>query len=96
MLCLIRAAGLIAALAIVEPALAQHSKPISRMHGNSVEERGLQPGFVKSCGANFVCYTGIPIGCPPYLRPYQNVPEHQCYCLRDGCPPAASSRGAPP
>jgi hypothetical protein len=50
------------------------------------QEGGMQAGYLKTCGARFVCYTGMPLNCTPDTRPYQSIPDHQCYCLRDNCP----------
>jgi hypothetical protein len=87
MLFLIRASGLVAALAVAAPALAEQSpKHMSKISRPSADAGNAQAGFVKRCGAHFVCYTGIPLGCTPDTRPYQSIPDHQCYCLRDGCP----------
>jgi hypothetical protein len=87
MLGLIRASGLVAALAVAAPALAQQPpKHVSKVSGASQRDVSVRTGFNKWCGADFVCYTGIPLRCTPDTKPYQNIPEHQCYCLRDGCP----------
>jgi hypothetical protein len=87
MLGLIRASGLVAALAVAAPALAQQAPShVSKIGGASTRDVSVKTGFNKWCGADFVCYTGIPLRCTPDTRPYQNVPEHQCYCLRDSCP----------
>jgi hypothetical protein len=87
MLFLVRASGLIAALAMADPALAQQSpKHMSKIGSASAPEAGVQAGFVKRCGARFVCYTGIPLNCTPDTRPYQSILDHQCFCLRDSCP----------
>jgi hypothetical protein len=51
-----------------------------------VWDGALPTGYQKTCGTRFVCYTGIPLDCTPDTRPYQNIPDHQCFCLRDGCP----------
>jgi hypothetical protein len=83
---LVRAGGLVAALAVADPALAQQGpKHMSKINRISPQE-GVPAGFVKWCGADFVCYTGIPLRCTPSTRPYQNIPDHQCFCLRDNCP----------
>jgi hypothetical protein len=87
MLYLIRASGLVAALAIAAPALAQQGpEHMSKISKTSPREGGVRAGFVKRCGARFVCYTGIPLNCTPDTRPYQSIPDHQCFCLRDNCP----------
>jgi hypothetical protein len=84
---LIRASSLVAALAIAYPALAQQGpKHMSKISKTSHPEWGVQQGFNKYCGARFVCYTGIPLNCTLDTRPYQSIPDHQCFCLRDGCP----------
>jgi hypothetical protein len=46
----------------------------------------LKSGYQKYCGADFGCYTGIPLRCASNTRPYQDVAAHQCLCLPDGCP----------
>jgi hypothetical protein len=84
---LIRASALAAALAIAAPALAQQApKHASKFMRASPQEGSVPSGFVKRCGSDFVCYTGIPLRCTPDTRPYQNISEHQCYCLHDSCP----------
>jgi len=87
MLFLIRASGLVVALAIAAPALAQQSpaKHTSKTSRISPQEGGVPTGFVKRCGSDFVCYNGVPLRCTPSTRPYQNIPEHQCFCLPDNC-----------
>jgi hypothetical protein len=94
MLRLIRASALVAALAIAAPALAQQSptvtshttKHAARISKPSPEAVGLQAGYMKACGAHFRCYNRIPLDCAENTRPYQNIAEHQCLCVRDGCP----------
>jgi hypothetical protein len=87
MLFLIRACGLAAALAVAAPALAQESpKHVSKFGTSPMLGGNVPAGYMKRCGAHFVCYTGIPLNCTPDTRPYQSVPDHQCFCLRDGCP----------
>jgi hypothetical protein len=84
---LFRASGLLAALAIADPALAQQSaKHASKVIRTFPLEGGVQAGFMKRCGSRFVCYTGIPLQCADDTRPYQNISQHQCFCVRDGCP----------
>jgi hypothetical protein len=87
MLFLIRASGVVAALAIAIPALAQQGPTAAshKKHPARISSPA-EAGYMKSCGTRFVCYTGIPLDCTPDTRPYQNIAEHQCYCLRDGCP----------
>jgi hypothetical protein len=89
---LIRAGGFVAALVIAGAALAQQM-PGPTTSGHSIKrsktlpEKGWDPaGYLKTCGAYFVCYTGIPMRCSLHTRPYQSIPDHQCFCLRDGCP----------
>ena len=83
----LRASSLAAALVFAGPALAQQApKHMSRISGTSAQDRVVPAGFLKRCGADFVCYTGIPLRCTPDTRPYQSIPDHQCFCLRDGCP----------
>jgi hypothetical protein len=87
MLFLFRASGLLAALAIADPALAQQSpKHVGKVIRTFPSDGGLQAGFMKRCGSRFVCYTGIPLHCSADTRPYQNIADRQCFCLRDGCP----------
>jgi hypothetical protein len=86
MLFLIRASGLVVALAIADPALAQQDpKHAGKINRVSPQDGGVQAGFVKRCGTRFVCYTGIPLDCTAGTRPYQSIPDHQCFCLRDDC-----------
>ena len=86
MLFLIRAGSLVAALAVAHPALAQQGpKHMSKISQTSAQEGYVQAGFLKKCGARFVCYTGIPLDCTADTRPFQSIPDHQCFCLRDGC-----------
>ena len=85
MLGLVRASGLAAVLAVAAPALAQQApKHMSKI--GSQRDVSVKTGFNKWCGADFVCYTGIPLRCTSDTRPYQNISEHQCYCLHDSCP----------
>jgi hypothetical protein len=91
---LIRASGLVVALAVAAPALAQQSpmvtshttKHTARISKRSPEAAGLQAGYMKACGAHFRCYNRIPLDCADNTRPFQNIAEHQCLCVRDGCP----------
>jgi hypothetical protein len=87
-------AGLVVALVIADPAAAQEmlgptgtggSIKISKA-STRPETGGLQAGYLKWCGAYFRCYTGIPLRCNAHTRPYQSIPDHQCFCLRDNCP----------
>jgi hypothetical protein len=94
MLYLIRASSLVAALAVAAPALSQAQTATSQAAAKHMAKSGktfpwdgaLPTGYQKTCGMRFVCYTGIPLDCTPDTRPYQNIPDHQCFCLRDGCP----------
>ena len=95
MLLLMRASALIVALAVAGSALAQQgpttsthaTKHVSKLRKPPPAPDGsLQAGYQKYCGAHFVCYTGIPLNCTPVTRPYQDIPNHECYCLRDNCP----------
>jgi hypothetical protein len=91
-----RASCLVIALTIAGPALAQQApgamgpifaKQIAKTSKAFPDETDAQAGyFYRYCGARFVCYTGIPLRCGTNTRPYQNIAEHQCFCLRDGCP----------
>jgi hypothetical protein len=98
MLLLIRMSGLVAILAMAGPVLAQQetttrphvtkhiTKHVSKPRASPAPDGILQAGFQKYCGAHFVCYTGIPLNCTPDTRPYQDISNHECYCLRDSCP----------
>jgi|SRR5438270_417608 len=90
-----RASWLFAALIIAGPALAQQdpaatglrlAKHVAKGSKASPAEGGWQAGFMKTCGTRFVCYTGIPLECGANTRPYQNIANHECFCLRDNCP----------
>jgi hypothetical protein len=79
--------GLLAALAAAGPVLAgEAAKHASKVVRASTPEAGVQGGLYKYCGADFGCYTGIPLRCSRDTRPYQNIATHQCYCVHDGCP----------
>jgi hypothetical protein len=91
---LIRATCLTAALAIAGPALAQEgpatkfnvAKLTTRSHAFAPGDPLVQGSYMKACGQRFLCYTGIPLNCTLQTRPYENIAEHQCFCLHDGCP----------
>jgi hypothetical protein len=90
---LIRASCLVVASVIAVPAVAQQIPGPTATTGSTkiskpltLAEGGVQAGYLKTCGARFVCYTGIPLQCTPHTRPYQNISDHQCFCLRDNCP----------
>ncbi|HEY2231228.1 MAG TPA: hypothetical protein VGI22_26525 [Xanthobacteraceae bacterium] len=83
----IRASCFVVALAIANPALAQDGSVAKiKVSQRSPKDAVGQGGYYKYCGAQFVCYTGIPMTCSPHTRPYQNIAEHQCFCLPDNCP----------
>jgi hypothetical protein len=89
----IRTICVVVALIVAGPALAQgpgETGPIFAKHtakrSKVIPEEGGQAGYFKTCGARFVCYTGIPLNCGANTRPYQSVADHQCFCLRDNCP----------
>jgi hypothetical protein len=87
MLGLVRAGGLVVALAVAASALAQQApKHVSKIGEAATRDVNVKTGFNKWCGVNFGCHTGIPLRCTPDTRPYQNIPEHQCYCPHDSCP----------
>jgi hypothetical protein len=94
MLLLIRASGLVAALALAGPVSAQQAptksahaaKHVSKLKTVPAPDGILQAGYQKYCGARFVCYSGIPLNCAANTRPYQDISNHQCFCLRDACP----------
>jgi hypothetical protein len=95
-----RASYLVFALVIAGSASAQQSPTATKPHttlrlakaAKTVpnQEGGpagyLKPGYQKYCGADFGCYTGIPLRCASNTRPYQDIAAHQCFCLPDGCP----------
>jgi hypothetical protein len=64
--------------------LAEATKTVSKQAG--MPAGYLKSGYQKYCGADFGCYTGIPLRCASNTRPYQDVAAHQCFCLPDGCP----------
>jgi hypothetical protein len=94
MFLLIRTSTLIVALAMAGSALAQQepttrphvTKHVSKPRVSPAPDGILRAGYQKYCGAHFVCYTGIPLNCAPDTRPYQDIANHECYCLRDSCP----------
>ncbi|HEY4403564.1 MAG TPA: hypothetical protein VGN55_02835 [Xanthobacteraceae bacterium] len=93
MLTLIRVSGMLAALAIAVPAMAQQSPTAShkttkhaKISKSAPAEVGVQGGYMSTCGAYFRCYDRIPLDCADNTRPYQNIAAHQCLCVRDGCP----------
>jgi hypothetical protein len=83
----IRASCFVVALMVAGPALAQDRSiakvGISQRYQSDALARG---GYYKYCGADFVCYSGIPLRCASNTRPYQSIAQHQCFCVRDGCP----------
>lgn len=90
-----RASCLVFALVVAGPAVAQQDRMAtkeviaSRVAQNDKtfsQGWGLPAGYQKACGGRFVCYNGIPLQCGSNTRPYQNVADHQCLCVRDGCP----------
>jgi hypothetical protein len=90
---LIRAGAMIAALAIAVPALGQqgpaasHKTTKHRAGSPAPGEAGAPAGYyISACGAHFRCYDRIPLDCADNTRPYQNIAQHQCLCVRDGCP----------
>jgi hypothetical protein len=89
---LIRAGALMAALAITVPALAQqgpaasHKTAKHRLSTPAPREAGAPGGYMSACGAHFRCYDRIPLDCADNTRPYQNIAQHQCLCVHDGCP----------
>jgi hypothetical protein len=87
---LIRASAVIAALAIVAPVLAQQGPASHRTKHRPVtsapEQAGAPGGYMSACGAHFRCYDRIPLDCADNTRPYQNIAQHQCLCVHDGCP----------
>ena len=84
----VRASGFVVTFLFAGPALAQQGPtPIFTKISQATIRDGVVPtGYVKACGSRFVCYTGIPLNCAPNTRPYQSIPDHQCFCLRDNCP----------
>jgi hypothetical protein len=87
-----RASYLVFALVIAGSASAQQSPTATSPHttmrlAKAAPKQGGEPaGYLKYCGADFGCYTGIPLRCASNTRPYQNIAAHQCFCLPDGCP----------
>ena len=94
MLPLMRASGLALVLALAGPVFAQQAptkSPHAAKHARKLEkppapDGSLQVGYQKYCGARFVCYSGIPLNCAANTRPYQDISNHECFCLRDACP----------
>jgi hypothetical protein len=80
-----RAVCLLLGLVMAAPAAARSGSQASHWPGTEAGW-GAPTGYLKYCGARFVCYTGIPLNCALNTRPYQNVAAHQCYCVHDGCP----------
>jgi len=88
-----RASCLAVALMIVGPAVAQEAQTAPQRlaasqgpQGPKIFPFGVPTGLLKYCGADFVCYTGIPLRCAYNTRPFQDIAKHQCYCVHDGCP----------
>ncbi len=91
----VRAGYLVFALVIAGSASAQQSptatSPLTTIRLAKAAKPGgpagyLKSGYQKYCGADFGCYTGIPLRCASNTRPYQDIAAHQCFCLPDGCP----------
>jgi hypothetical protein len=83
----IRASCFVVALMVAGPALAQDGSVAKiRISQRYQSDAVAQGGYYKYCGADFVCYSGIPLRCASNTRPYQNIAQHQCFCVRDGCP----------
>ena len=62
------------------------AKHASKLEKPPAPDGSLPVGYQKYCGARFVCYTGIPLDCAADTRPYQDISNHECFCLRDACP----------
>ncbi len=83
---------LVVASVIAGSALAQQTpRPNATAHSTKMsktlpEKEWEQAGYLKTCGSDFVCYNGVPLRCTAHTRPYQSIPDHQCFCLRDNCP----------
>jgi hypothetical protein len=94
MLPLMRASGLAVILALAGPVSAQQApakSPHAAKHASKLKtapapDGSLPVGYQKYCGARFVCYSGIPLNCAANTRPYQDISNHECFCLRDACP----------
>jgi hypothetical protein len=66
------------------PKPAKHSARISKPP--PAPETIGQGGYYGYCGQWFGCYTGIPLRCAENTRPYQNIANHECLCVHNGCP----------
>jgi hypothetical protein len=81
-------------LAAAGPVLAQqdaasggkpkHAGRISK--SAAAPEASGQGAYMGYCGQWFRCYTGIPLRCGDNTRPYQDIPDHTCFCVHDSCP----------
>ena len=79
--------------AIAVPAVAQQDaaspgkpKPAARISKPPAPGPSGQGAYMGYCGDWFRCYTGIPLRCGDNTRPYQDIPNHACFCVHDGCP----------
>ena len=88
-----RASCLVLAVVFAGPAAAQEARTPVRLAaashapvGPKIFPFGVPTGPLKYCGADFVCYSGIPLRCAANTRPYQDIAKHECFCEHDGCP----------
>jgi hypothetical protein len=87
----VRTCSFVLTATMTTPCLAQQG-PASKVDAAQlasfqIQSQGAsQGGYMRACGTSFRCYTGIPLHCTPQTRPYQNVAEHRCICVHDGCP----------
>ncbi|HLH98888.1 MAG TPA: hypothetical protein VKW08_27575 [Xanthobacteraceae bacterium] len=84
---------IVAALALAVPAAAQQDggsdarlKQVARTRKPPAPAASGQGAFMGNCGDWFRCYTGIPLRCGENTRPFQDIANHACFCVHDGCP----------
>ena len=81
-----------AALTAATPVSAQQDaasggKPKHVVRVKPPAPQASRPGvYTGYCGQWFGCYTGIPLRCGENTRPYQDIANHTCLCVHDGCP----------
>jgi hypothetical protein len=88
-----RVSCVVLAVIFAGPAAAQEARMATHLAaasqppaGPKIFPFGVPTGLLKYCGADFVCYSGIPLRCAWNTRPYQDIARHQCFCVHDGCP----------
>jgi hypothetical protein len=67
---------------VMIPASPNATKHMSRSRKHK-PKNAAHSNYIGPCGGSYVCYSGFELNCPSDSRPYESIPDDECYCYDD-------------